>query len=225
MPCLFLRMYEDLQEAYATLKNFIKPVFSTNDSLDNLDDLTIKSNDFNSSFDNQLNILSWNVYRGYNIHEFKKSLRELIDDNNYSLIVLQEAPLHDEPFWNDFKFNAFYAPFHQVKKQTRLYPYISSGQLILSKYKFTKNYVFEIPTVTSYEVGPNHSTKRIVTYAQIVNRKQSIGIYNVHLENACDANSRGKEIEVLLNEVEKNNDDLVVLAGDFNMFLGKRFEK
>ena len=215
------RYLENLREVFAFFGNWWNPVYITTDGLDNWNQLTLESNSYHSEIDGNLNILSWNVYRGYDLKQFKKSLHQLIDENNFGIITLQEAPLNEEPFWDNFEFNSYYAPFHQVEKQTELYNYNSSGHLTLSKYPFIKTEVFELPTVTNFIVGEDHITKRIVTYVQIEKDGQKIGVYNIHLENCATSESREKQIKVILEKIKDNNDDVVILAGDFNFIFGK----
>jgi endonuclease/exonuclease/phosphatase family metal-dependent hydrolase len=220
-PSTFSRWHENGREVFAFFGNWIKPVYVINDGFDNWDELTMETNSYHFEIDEELKVLSWNVYRGYDLNQFKISLNKLIEENNFGVITLQEAPLNVEPFWDDFSFNSFYAPFHQVKKQTKLYNFNSSGQLTLSKYPFTKTEVFELPTVTNFLVGTEHITKRIVTYVQIEKDNKKIGIYNVHLENCATSSSREKQIKVLLDKLKENNDDIVILSGDFNFIFGQ----
>jgi endonuclease/exonuclease/phosphatase family metal-dependent hydrolase len=219
-PSPLQRYHENLREVFAFFGNWLNPVYITNDGFDNWNELVIESNSYHSELDQNLNILSWNVYRGYDLDNFKKSLNQLIEDNDFGIITLQEAPLNEKPFWEDSEFNAFYAPFHQVKKQTNLYNYNSSGQLTLSKYPFLKTEVFELPTVTNFVVGPDHITKRIVTYVQVEKDSKKVGVYNVHLENCATSVSREKQIKIILEKIEENNDDIVILGGDFNFIFG-----
>lgn len=221
-PSPLQRYHENLREVSAFFSNWLNPVYMTNDGFDNWDELTLESNGYKKLMKDNLNILSWNVYRGYDLKNFKQSLTKLVEDNDFGIILLQEAPLHDSPFWKDLEdWNSYFAPFHQVKQQDSLYNFNQSGQLILSKYPFVKSEVFELPTVTNFVVGSNHITKRIVTYVQIDNNGKKIGVYNVHLENCATSVSREKQIKIILEKINVNGDDVVILGGDFNFIFGR----
>jgi len=154
------------------------------------------------------------------------------------MIFIQDAPVYySSSFWEDELFHNFhkcYAPLHQVKNQSPFYNFKSAGQLILSRYPFTKVEMYSLPSVTKPTLGKNHLLKRVALYAQITSfspkqkkknkQNQTIGLYNLHLENISAPQGRKRQLEFLLQIIEKNKDDMVIIGGDFNTLFGSYFE-
>lgn len=172
----------------------------------------------------KLTVVSWNILRNYNREKIKESITKIIEDQNPQLILVQEAPVYDESsFWDDdlfAGFNVYYAPLHQVRNQTVFYNFAHSGQLTLSHYPFTKTATYQLPSVSKPFLGDNHIIKRLALYTQVQTEEgKTLGIYNVHLENAAWQSGRRKQLEYLLGIIGQNNDDVVLIGGDFNTFL------
>ncbi len=173
----------------------------------------------------KLTVLSWNILRNYNGEEIKESFTRIMEEQNPSLILIQEAPVYDESAFydNDYftGFNVYYAPLHQVRNQTVFYNFAHSGQLTLSRYPFAKTETYQLPSVSRQFLGDNHVIKRLALYTQVQTEDgRTVGIYNVHLENAAWQSGRRKQLEYLLEIIGQNNDDVVLVGGDFNTFLG-----
>ena len=116
-----------------------------------------------------------------------------------------------------------YAPLHTVRQQTPFYDFLHTGQLSLSKSSFSKTEVHTLPHVWRHLLGKNHTISRVALYTQISNQNDTtIGIYNVHLENVIWHTGRRKQIEYLLGLIEKKDDEVVIIWGDFNTFLGSQ---
>ena len=215
-----------------TIKNVIKytlfPVFATNDIPKDLDPTkrSINRNGANEILSNELTIASWNILRNYNQDQIKNSLSKIMKEQTPGIILIQESPVYnDSAFFDDdlfSNFNVFYAPLHQVETQTDFYNFSQTGQLTLSLYPFTKTEVYPLPSVSGDFHGEGHYVKRVALYTQVEDKEgKKIGIYNVHLENNCWQNGRRKQLEYLLDIIDKNDDDVVVIGGDFNTFLQK----
>ncbi|MCH7492136.1 endonuclease/exonuclease/phosphatase family protein [Patescibacteria group bacterium] len=172
-----------------------------------------------------LSMVSWNIFRGYHKSKIRASLKKIMHEHNPGMILVQEAPVYESGvFWDDpifAGFNTYYAPLHQVKKPTSFYNFSHSGQLALSRYPFTKTAVYPLPSVARQFMGRGHVIKRLALYTQILTDSgKSIGIYNIHLENAAWPSGRIKQLRFLQKIIDHNNDDCVVIGGDFNTFLG-----
>lgn len=177
-----------------------------------------------------LKVVSWNIMRFYNQDKIKNSLEFFIREYDPDIFFIQEASVCEDFKFSDLsifkKFNKLYAPLHQMKKQYSYYNFKSTGNLILSKYNFSKTKVYELPTVSIgfLRFVKGHIGKRIAVYGQIEKGNKKIGLYNVHLENACLGNGRRKQIEYLYSVIEENSDDIIIIGGDFNTFCPNFFE-
>ncbi len=219
-------------ELARTVTGFLQSTFSPVYRLDDIpaeynpaERVISRNGIYQEAINGNLTFVSWNILRNYNQQEIKGSILKIITERDPDLILIQEAPVYDEStFWNGALFsgfNVYYAPLHQVKNQTPFYNFAHSGQLTLSRYPFTKTEAYPLPSVSRQFLGHNHIIKRIALYTQIQTRSgEKLGVYNVHLENAVWQSGRRKQIEYILKLIEKNNDDIVVIGGDFNTFLG-----
>jgi len=178
----------------------------------------------------ELNILSWNILRGYHLDKIKNSLEKLIEAYAIDIIFIQEAPVYELEKFSDhalFKnFSKFYAPVHQVKAPHRKYNFKHSGNLILSRYPFLKTGVYELPTTSdACEIffGGAQVIKRLAVYSQIKIAGKKIGLYNLHLENACLPTGRLGQAKAFL-EVIDNDNDITIAGGDMNTFFPWRSE-
>ncbi len=220
------------KELAQTVSGFLQSTFSPVYSVNNIkkeDDpanrIILDNGIHEEKIDGKLTAVSWNILRNYNQDRIRESLIKIMEEQNPALILVQEAPVYDESaFWDDdvfSGFNVYYAPLHQVKNQTAFYNFAHTGQLTLSRYSFTKTEAYQLPSVSRPFLGDGHVIKRLALYTQIQTKDgRTVGIYNVHLENTAWQNGRRKQVEYVLEIIGKNNDDVVVIGGDFNTFLG-----
>jgi len=181
------------------------------------------------ALDPKLTIVSWNILRGYNVEEIRASLSQIMRNYNPNVLLLQEAAVRGEKgLWQDTgftDFNVAYAPLHQVARKTAFYDFDHSGQLTLTRVPYQEWGVYALPLVARQSLGKDHLITRIALYTQIENADGvKIGIYNVHLENRTGSSGRQYQIRSLLETIEGKNDDVVVVGGDFNTFLGSSLE-
>lgn len=184
----------------------------------------------NKNIDHKITIVSWNILRGYNAEQIKTSLSQIMRDYNPNVLLLQEAAVRGSTtFWEDdlfTDFNVAYAPLHHVAQKTAFYDFDHSGQLTLTRVPYQEWGVYALPLVARQSLGKDHLITRIALYTQIENADGvKIGIYNVHLENRTGSSGRQYQIRGLLETIEEKNDDVVVVSGDFNTFLGSYFER
>src|SRR3989344_1450210 len=79
-----------------------------------------------------------------------------------------------------------------------------------------KNKVYQLPKMNNYNFS-HMFIEKIAVYVKIqLGKGKSLGLYNVHLENTCLPSGRLKQALFLLDEIEKNKEDIIVLGGDFN---------
>ncbi|MBT7902716.1 hypothetical protein HN587_02560 [Candidatus Woesearchaeota archaeon] len=220
---MILKIIEGLKEATWTIYTMCSNI-SLNQKLAQVStpkNNVIKSNKIKTKLKkDNLSIVSWNLFRNYDKKNISKSFRTIIKKYDPDIILTQEDTKQKYFFYKSF--NHFFAPFHQIRKKfqnKKLYNYSVSGQRIFSKYSFSKTSVFELPYTTRYVI-PNHVLQRIVVYAQIKINQKSIGIYNIHLENACGSNGRASQMKEILKIINKNKDQIIFLGGDFNTWLG-----
>ncbi len=169
-------------------------------------------------------ILTWNIYRARYAAPLRASLARILP--RCDIVLLQEVPVQPTgAFWDDPLCDAFhvaFAPYHQVERRSRMYPYLATGQAILSRAPFSAVEAFDQPTVTRYTLPRGHVIKRLVVYAQVAGR---LGLWNAHLENVCGPAGRAAQIEHILDLVQARHDRCTVLGGDFNAVLGDRLER
>jgi len=209
-------------------RTLFRPVYLAGDAPEHYDStkrIFLRNERKDRAVNGELTMVSWNILRNYHQEKVRKTLTGILEEQEPGLVLVQEAPVYDSStFWDDDifrEFNAYYAPLHQVKKQTAFYNFAHSGQLTLSRYPFTKTEVYQLPSVSKPVLTKNHVIKRLALYTQVqMEGGKTIGIYNVHLENATWQTGRRKQLEYLLGIIEKNGDDVVVVGGDFNTFLG-----
>ncbi len=180
--------------------------------------------------DPKITLVSWNILRGYNAEQIKTSLSQIMRDYNPNVLLLQEAAVRGSTtFWKDDLFTGFnvaYAPLHHVAQKTAFYDFDHSGQLTLSQVPYREVETYALPLVARQSLGKDHLITRIALYTQIENAEgMKIGVYNVHLENRTGPSGRQYQMKSLLETIEAKNDDVVVVGGDFNTFLGSYLEK
>lgn len=174
-------------------------------------------------------VLSWNILRNYAEQKIVTSLALLVEQEKPSVLFLQEVPIRStKKFWDTSFFqewHLFYAPSHLVLEKNVFYNFEQSGQLIASRVPFTKTAYYPLPIVAHDVLGKMHKMRRCAAYAQIKSdNNKKIGLYNVHLELACAPSGRKKQLAHLYEIISKNNDDIVIVGGDFNTCFGGFFE-
>src|SRR3989344_1632810 len=186
--------------------------------------------DTKTNLNDQIRIVSWNILRGYHQDKINASLSQIIRDYNPDLVILQEAPVRDQSSLrgNDLysHWNIAYAPLHQVARKSDFYDFEHSGQLTLGRISYQEVEVHALPPVARQSLGGGHLITRVALYTQTKCKDGTrIGVYNVHLENRTGSSGRQYQMRRLLEIMEKKNDDIVVVGGDFNTFLGLYLEK
>lgn len=171
----------------------------------------------------RLRIGSYNIWRNYNAQQINRSLETIMDQVDVLLIqedvIRHESGMPDRVRASDW--NYVYGQMHQVKKKTDYYNFSQTGTTTLSRFAFEKTEVYPLPKAHNTNLSENHLIQRVVVYSKLQKKNgKSIGIYNVHLCNLTRPAGRKRQIEFVLNKVKENNDDYVVIGGDFNTYMG-----
>lgn len=177
-----------------------------------------KLSDKNSAFSDDLKIMSLNI-RGYSLmginNKGYKNGYDFINQKDPDLLILQENIIQKE--------EKFQFPFQFVNKQSRRSVY---GMIIYSKY----------PIINKGSLNLKSKGNNII-FADIVKNKDTIRVYNVHLEslriepkkeNFGEANSekllkrvegafkkQAEQVDIFL-EHQKQWKGKQIIAGDFN---------
>ena len=177
----------------------------------------------------ELCVLSYNIQRGEQRTRAAASLRAAVEAHRPHVILLQEAPVEffrDGPSAEIFAGrDLFFAPFHQVDRPDRRYPYRLYGQLTASTCPMRNHHVIELPTVNPSTLGPTHTLKRIALYAEMEAADgRVVGLVNVHNEPFARGRDRRLQHEAFLEVVEQRAPDVAVCCGDFNPTFSQRGE-
>ncbi len=177
----------------------------------------------------ELGLLSWNVHRNYSPEPLQRTLLRLLAEEKPDVLLLQEVPVYPHgPFWNEPRlrgpltdYHLFYVPAHHVRRRTSYYDFDHAGQLTLSRLPFSETAAHALPAVSRPKLGRHHAVQRVAAYTRLQTQQGSLGIYNLHLENTAGPAGRRHQIRHVLRQVTDNDDDVVVLGGDFNTLFGR----
>lgn len=177
---------------------------------------------------NSFSVLSWNVFKGFYEHHLLDNMHRLIAKHNPDAIVLQEAPMY--PDGSFLELPSQFAQSAQVyissqKKLPGVYEFEHTGEFTASKYAYVKSSFHLLPQVTNQKhFNDSEYLHRSFLYTQFKTSTGTLGLYNVHLENMTTPRSRLVQVQALYEAVEKHDDDITVLAGDFNTFMSSALE-
>lgn len=176
--------------------------------------------------------VSWNIFRNYHPGLISASLARIVADHQPELILLQEVPFSAERRFVDSpllrEYHAFYAPAHTIKIRSRRLNFESSGQVILSRGPLSETAAHELPILRSRSGARAERlgiVRRNAVYARIdMAGGATCGVYNVHLENRAFPGGRRKQAKAVLDVIARRADSIVIVGGDFNTFLPRRYE-
>lgn len=169
-----------------------------------------------------LRILCWNVYRNYRAPRVAATLRGLIRAHAPQVLLLQEAPVYADHTFADLDvfggYTGFYAPLHEIRAPAGRLNFVSTGQLLLTRLPVQGTAVHVLPSVRwgGAEDHRGTVTRRVVYARYFLGAGETVGIYNVHLENRTRPAGRDLQAEALLDIIEGHRDRVVVVAGDLN---------
>ncbi len=173
-------------------------------------------------------VLSWNVFKGFYEHKLLANMHELIRDNAPDAIVLQEAPMYPDGSFLELPENFIESCKLYVssqKKRPGVYEFAHTGEFTAAKTPYTKAEFYLLPQVTNQKhFMDSEYLHRSFLYTQFKTDSGTLGLYNVHLENMATPKSRLIQVQELYKVIEKNDDDITVLAGDFNTFMSSALE-
>lgn len=215
---------------YSFIVSQLWPVFKYGNEVPGLfkkwDRLIYNWNDkFTGELPTKFRMVTWNVERAYEAQE----IIDAIPKFNCNLVLLQEVPKIEEgknPLFSQVKEFFSYMPVVFFKKKSKSENFLHFGQLTLSDYNF--NSIRKVPfsrvTFRSHFHNGRRYARRAALYTKFnMGNGKSLGLYNIHCEIFTKASGRKKQILELMEEIESNHDSHVIIAGDFNSWMG-RFE-
>jgi endonuclease/exonuclease/phosphatase family metal-dependent hydrolase len=168
-----------------------------------------------------LTVVSYNVHRAEDRRRFESSLRLAVAEHRPDVVLLQEVPVElvagAGPGGVCEGRSLVFAPFHQVDRPDRRYPYRQYGQLVASARRILRHSVVELPTVNPATLGPGHLMKRIALYCEMqTDDGRSLGLANLHLEPFARRRDRALQHRALLEAIDHEDPQIAVCCGDFN---------
>jgi len=175
-----------------------------------------------------LTLLSWNVFKGFHEHKLVSIMHDLVREHQPDAIVFQEAPMYtDGSFleWPDEFSPVSLTYISSQKKRPGVYEFEHTGELTAARMPHSKASFHLLPKITNQKhFKDTEYLHRNFLYTQWQTRAGSLGLYNIHLESITTPRSRLAEVHDLYDVVEKNDDDITILAGDFNTIMGTTLE-
>lgn len=231
---LWMHHFREVKTTLITLMRsiFFSPVTQDQADLEKL----IKSEYVteNSGFvsGNTITIVTWNIFKGYYQDRINNSMSLLSESYEPDLWLLQEAPMYENstalPLFAGVEGNRSYVSSHKFNGEHAYFPFSHSGQLTYSRFAYGQSEVKLLPQVTNYSSWARSTEflHRMFLYTQIKTEDgKTIGVYNIHLENMTTPSGRSHQIDFILDSYKEKNDDYVIMAGDFNSFFTRRFER
>jgi len=172
-------------------------------------------------------VLTYNIHKGFStsnlrfiLHDIKDSLRKV----NADIVFLQEIHgektisnnrFDDWPNNRQFEFLADQVWHHHAYGKNAIYRSGHHGNAILSKYPFIRWENIDVSFMRSASRSLLHGT------IQIPGSKQSIHIICVHL--GLFGRERDRQLSTLAKRINSHipAEDPLIIAGDFNDWLGK----
>ncbi len=173
-------------------------------------------------------VLSWNVFKGYGGHKFLDSMHSLVGKHSPDVVVFQEAPMFPGGTFLDWpkSFNPKSVVYvSSQKKIPGIHDYEHTGELVASQIPHLDASFHLLPKITNQKLLHNDEyLHRNFVYLRWNTRAGTLGLYNVHFESMTIPVHRMNEVLALYNQIEKNDDDITIVAGDFNTFMTTALE-
>lgn len=173
-------------------------------------------------------ILSWNVFKGFYENKLVTIMHDLVREHQPDVVAFQEAPMYsDGSFleWPSEFVPSSLAYISSQKKVPGVYEFEHTGELTAARMPYVKSSFHLFPKVTNQKhFNDNEYLHRNFLYTQWQTRSGSLGLYNIHMESVTTPLSRLAEVQALYEVIEKNDDDITVVAGDFNTFMSTALE-
>lgn len=192
----------------------------------------VEKNEFSSGpssfLGDTFTLLSWNVFKGFYEEKLVDIMHSLIVKHQPDAIVLQEAPMYaDDSFikWPKEFQPASLSYVSSQKKIPRVYEFEHTGELTAARMPHLKSSFHLFPKVTDQRhFHQEEYLHRNYIYTQWQTRSGSLGLYNVHLESVSTPLKRLAEVKALYDVIEEHDDDITLIAGDFNTIMGQTLE-
>ena len=150
----------------------------------------------------------------------RRGIRQLLDDHNPTMLLLQEVPVYPDGSWWELPeiadllagFHLSYAPVHRVRRRSLYYPFDSSGLVTASRVPVADAAVIELPTVSRPKLGRHHLFKRIALRTRFEIGDRTVSVVNLHLENTTGPGGRMRQVERVLAMAD-DRADVEILGG------------
>lgn len=175
-----------------------------------------------------ITVLSWNVFKGFYEHKLISIMHDIIREHEPDIIAFQEAPMYpDGSFleWPEDFPPASMIYISSQKKRPGVYEFEHTGELTASRMPHQQAQFHLFPKVTNQIVFSDlEYLHRNFLYSKWRTKRGTLGLYNVHMESVATPLNRLVEVQALYDVIEKNDDDITVVAGDFNTIMGATLE-
>jgi endonuclease/exonuclease/phosphatase family metal-dependent hydrolase len=164
------------------------------------------------------------VFKGFYEDHLIDTLHHLIRKNQPDVVALQEAPMYKDRAFIEWPAEFQPISFSYVSSQKKppgTYEFEHTGELTAARMPHQKSTFHLLPKVTNQKHFHDlEYLHRNFIYTQWQTKSGSLGFYNVHLENISTPIKRLAEVESLYECLERYDDDIAVIAGDFNTISG-----
>jgi endonuclease/exonuclease/phosphatase family metal-dependent hydrolase len=177
---------------------------------------------------NSFTVLSWNIFKGFYEGKLVDIMHDLIREHNPHVVVFQEAPMYSDSSFLEWPEEFVPASFSYVSSQKKvpgMHEFEHTGELTAALMPHSKSTFHLFPKITNQKHLRNDEyLHRNFIYTQYQTRSGSLGLYNVHLESMATPLRRLAEAKALYDVIENHDDDIAVLAGDFNTIMSSPLE-
>ncbi|MBR9700715.1 hypothetical protein GOV11_02520 [Candidatus Woesearchaeota archaeon] len=170
-------------------------------------------------FPDQVKVISWNIWRSVNENAVVSALSNYLETHKPDVLLLQEVPLD---FWKKESlkkyldgYDLLYVPTHTEKKEGSMKDR-SYGMLTATRHPAMDRKVFPLPEMNNKPLGNIATVQRSLPYIKLRTETGTVGIYNIHFEPWSPPWLRKQQYAHLEKMVDAQNDDFVIVGGDFN---------
>jgi len=171
-----------------------------------------------------IKIISWNIQRGYQEDEVRRTLHDL----DFDILMLQESPIKSTGnFSQNLATRLGYASVFypaMINQGQWLTDFSAFGQATLSRHPIINFEIIGLNKVYDWQQATQNkaNSKRHALYTQIKTGEKTLGVYNLHLDPFTSPHGRLEQIKPALSHIEDVRDDGILIGGDLNLWLGKR---
>lgn len=177
----------------------------------------------------KLRIATWNIFLGSNLKEVLKAIDSHNEFKKIDILALQESSIHGgvedakiiaKALGKKYKY--FQVTAQKIRGLNQANAVIWNSEVV----KITKKETFNLPTFEELLVGsferalksffPSEHRNSVIIEGKI--GKKFVRFYSVHFDVIGFAHKKNQLHKVLVHDSERDNVDLVCIAGDLNTF-------